>query len=250
MTNKNRRNTIKRNESKKDTTKKIRSVTAKEKVKIFIKSIDTHNTFISLISLIVSIFIFFWTYSIQEKTFKFNTYNMDLSYKINISDKIDKENISVSQNTIYITEKEYIKITLKTGGISKFGLAFPQPYYENDFDIDIINAVGSDKAIFREAQDFCCILENFSLPISDKDDDKYYSSIIFIFEDYKHNFYSNLIVFEFDKKNLTNIDTRVYDKFHLLLTSNDIQSIPAFDFEQLKRYSNFRKKMNELNIEL
>ncbi|WP_285823982.1 hypothetical protein [Schaedlerella arabinosiphila] len=202
--------------------------------KIF-ETINAYNA-VSILSPIVSIFTFCWTYSIEEKTFKSDTYSLDLSYQVNISDKIDKKNILVFQKYIRISAKDYIKVFAKTGGISKFGIVVPQPYYENDFDIKIINTVGLYEESFQEAQYVSCSIADLVLLIGYEDDDNYYSSLILIIEDYKHNFFSNLIVFEFDKKDLTNINTRIYDKIHLFLTLNDIQSIPDFDLKQLKRY--------------
>lgn len=221
--------------------------TKKGKIK---KLLEAINTYVSIFALIVSVFTFVWTYSLQNKTLKFSTYNMDLSYHIKFSDEIDKENVSFFQEYIQISAEEYLSITPKTGGIYKIALVLPQANFENDFDIHVINMNEPTVSTFQEAQDLSCTINTLTLPISDSDDSNYYSSMIFVFEDYKHNLFTNLIVFEIDKNNLSNIDERIYDESHLLLISNKTYGfMPDFDLAQLKRYLDLKKKFNELNID-
>lgn len=56
-----------------------------------------------------------------------------------------------------------------------------------------------------------------------------------------------MIVYEIDKENISNIQTRIYSDIDLLHTYNkELQILPEFDANQMSEYQNLKEKLSEI----
>lgn len=218
----------------------------KEKLKKIFETINSHNTYVSILALIVSVFSLTKSYSLQEKNSRFNTYSMDLCYSIEFSEDINECDITYEdKGMLVISSKDLMSLVPRVGGIYKVSTFFNQS--KEDFVFGSSVNIISDIVNISEAQDTIVTLENLPLMIDVMDDDKYYCSVFLLIEDYKHNFYTNMIILEVDKKNLAYIDVRVYGEVDLLYTYNeDDDYIDEFDYQQMKKYLKLKKQLDKV----
>ena len=233
-----------------------------EKLKTIFKDVNRLSLFVSVLALIFSFVSFAKSISVQEKNTLFNTYSMDLCYQIRFSEELKKENISFyhgGNNPFYngedipfynedeimliISDTDFMSIAPKVGGINRVALILNQG--KEDFLI-IAFSDGENWTGFYEAQDAFITTENFLLNIYGEDEDKYYSSAFILIEDYKHNFYLDMLIFEISKDDLSDIEKYVYNKFDLLNTYNKENYLDWFTNEQMKKYLKLRDRLNEI----
>ena len=220
----------------------------KRKLKEYLKEnlTDIIPIIISGIALIVSIVTNIQSSALKEKYDRLSTYNMDLNYQLEFSNIIDENNISFNNGIIDIEAEDHIIISPKVGGIQKVYLIY---YYEGEFfavlPLDLFTNYLVDEL---DAHDGLYELGGYSLDVIDENKNKYYSRLFIVVEDYKHNFYSNMIIYEIDKANISKMNIRVYSEIDLLYTYNkgSILQIPDFDRKQLKEYLSFRDKLDKM----
>jgi hypothetical protein len=173
---------------------------------------------------------------------------MDLCYQIEFSEDIKEENVSYYDETkkaIIISDSDYINIIPKSGGIHRISIFFSQA--KEDFVFASFDDMASNVIEIYNAQDASYMLEGFFLNIYGEDDDKYYSSAFFLIEDYVHNFYLNMLIFEINKNDFTDIEERVYDEVDLLYTYNEGEGyICWFDQEYMKKFLNLKNRMDKI----
>lgn len=219
----------------------------KKLINIF-EAINAHNTYVSILSLIISFFSLTWNYSLQVRNARYNTYNMDLCYQIEFSEDIKEENVSFydeSKQALIISDIDFINIIPKSGGIHKTSIFISQR--KEDFVFTSFDDVASNVVEIYDAQDASYTVESFILNIYAEDDDKYYSSVFILIEDYVHNFYLNMVIFEINKNDFTDIEERVYDEVDLLYTYNEEQDYLCwFDQEYMKKFLNLKNRMDKI----
>lgn len=220
----------------------------KNKLKKILQNINEHNTYVAIFSLIISIFSIIWNYSLQEKNTRFNTYNMDLCYSIEFAEDIKEENLffyDETEEAIVISGIKYVNIIPKCGGINSVSIIFN--HEKEDFVFSSFGNTLPNLVNVSEAQDAPCSFEDFLLYLYAEDDYKYYSSAFLVIEDYNHNYYSNMIVFEINKNDFTDIEERIYSEGDLLYTYNKYEGyLDFFDYEQMKIYLNLKNKLDKI----
>ena len=66
-------------------------------------------------------------------------------------------------------------------------------------------------------------------------------------KDYQNNYFTNMIVYEIQKENMSNVKTRIYSDIDLLYVYNkNISVLPEFDTNQMREYQYLKNKLNEI----
>ena len=220
----------------------------KRKLKEYLKEnlTDIITIIISGIALVVSIFTNIQNRALKERYDRLSTYNMDLNYQLDFSNELDENIVSFNNGLIEIDAEDHIVIDPKVGGIQKVYMIH---YNEGEviavFQLDLftnylVNEIDAQNGYY-EVGEYC-------LDIIDENENKYYSKLFIVVEDFKHNFYSNMIIYEIDKADISKMDIRVYNEVDLLYTYNQspFTVLPEFDSKQLKEYLSFKDKLDKI----
>lgn len=146
---------------------------------------------------------------------------------------------------LVVSDPNYIRIIPKVGGVHRIAIMLNQR--KEDFVAHTLDGTNLNLVEFAEAQNTSFSTENFPLNLYAKDEDKYYSSAFLLLEDYNHNFYSNMIIFEISKNDLSDIEEYVYDEVDLLYAYNKKDDyLDWFTNEQMKRYLKLKNRLDEI----
>ena len=218
-------------------------------LKKFIKenTLDSISILLSFIAIIVSIATFGKSASLQEKSTRYNTYNMDLNYHLKFFDELAEDEIFVDNDNdlITIVNDRFLEIVPLVGGVQKLYVVFGSQ--EDVTDMTLYDMYNDDILDYYEAQNGSYTLQGLILDIMDEDDEYYYSSVFLVLEDYKHNIFSNMITFKIHKDDL-NVQIRIFEEIDLLYAYNrEIDAgFSMFDVMQIKEYLNLKKKFDEI----
>lgn len=227
----------------------MRKENKREKNKINInkmldKIVSIISIIISIISLFVSTAFSINTKRMDEKYNKLNTYNSTLNYTIEISNEINEGQIKFGDIQV---NTGCIDIIPKIGGIERVYLV--QHYDDN---LQIMNCMELyDKGMESNynAENGQYHIDEYFLDHVLNEEDSYFGTLFLLIKDYQNNYYTNMIIYEFDKENVDNIKTRVYDEVDLLYLFNDnINSniLPNYDVQQFNEYGNFKDKLDHI----
>lgn len=195
---------------------------------------------ISICALIFSIYSHFENIRLQEKYNALSTYGMSLNYQINFSDK--EGDILLDDTHI---EGGQIEIAPITGGIEK---VYAIHYYKNNVKAILSIDPYLKEITKRDASDFSWALSEYSIDIIAQSATSCYGTLYLIIKDYQNNYYTNMLVYEFNKNNFSDYKIRKYSDIDLLhIYNNDIQVLPDFDASQMKEYQSLKEKLDEIN---
>ncbi len=135
----------------------------------------------------------------------------------------------------------------KVGGIQKLHIV----HYHNDnlieeFPIDMAD---EGAASIYDAQKGSYNFGEYTIDILDEDENNYYSTLYLIIEDYNHNIFTNMLVYEISKENMSNIEIRVYDKFNIVFaynTEDNYTNLSDFDISQIKEYQTLQDRIDKI----
>ena len=205
------------------------------------KRLDIIAIIISIIALGFSVYSHFSNINLQEKYDVLNTYEMPLSYQVEISDKTGEGNIKFSDTEI---SKGKIDIIPKIGGIEK---VYAIHYYENNVKAILPVELYSKEIENYDAQGLYCRLSEYSIDIIAQTSEEYLGTLYLVVKDYQNNYFTNMIVYEIDKENVSNVKTRIYSDIDLLhLYNENINVLPEFDASQMKEYQSLKDKLDEI----
>ena len=75
----------------------------------------------------------------------------------------------------------------------------------------------------------------------------YYGTLYLVVKDFENNYFTNMIIYEVDKDDMSIFKTRTYSEIDLLYNYNeDINVLPEFDANQMKEYQSLKKKLDEI----
>lgn len=202
---------------------------------------------VAVVALIFSYNTYNENTSLQEKIGRLNTYNMDLNYTIEYPNLGDEGYIWIDENNfLNISDKFYINPVPQLGGIKEFHvLQYEDGNIESlvsvnsitEEDINTADAPTYFYSLGGMLNDKIYINENINL---------FYLKLFFVIEDYNCNFYTNLVILEFER-DTKKIDIRIYDEMDLLYLDNTyIKNLPNFDDKMMYEYLEFRNNLKQL----
>lgn len=199
---------------------------------------------IAIISLLTSVFFSIKSSKLEEKYNKLSTYDCKLDYMIEISDKLEDGtirfgNIQVNKGCLYITPK--------VGGIEK--VYFIQYYDDNVARIDCMElySKGMESSYNAEEGQYC--IEEYFLDHVLNSKDQYLGTLFLVIKDYQNSYYTNMIIYEFDKNDPNKMQTRIYSDIDLLYLFNDeinVDVLTEYDIKQLMEYKTLKERINEI----
>jgi hypothetical protein len=212
-----------------------------------IKWIEIINLILAVLAIIISIFIHIENMGLQKQYYRINTYSMNLNYKIKLLNPTKEGDVFLEDKKIKINTPSHIGILPKVGGIQKLHIV----HYHNDnlieeFPIDMAD---EGAASIYDAQKGSYNFGEYTIDILDEDENNYYSTLYLIIEDYNHNIFTNMLVYEISKENMSNIEIRVYDKFNIVFaynTEDNYTNLSDFDISQIKEYQTLQDRIDKI----
>ncbi len=203
-------------------------------------TLEVISLIISIVSVLIAFGIGVQSWKLQKEYERLNSYSSSLDYTVEISRIKDEGKINFDGKEINTGR---IDVTPKIGGISKvYGLH----YYKNNIKAILpieLYRDGLEKT--HNAHDLMYGLDYYTLDCLAEDDESLFSTLFLVVEDYQHNYYTNMIVYEIDKENLSKIEIRVYTEIDLLYCYNeDMQVLPEYDSSQLLEYKSLLEKLS------
>lgn len=219
---------MKKNNSKKDE--------AKNKWDLLIPII------ISIISLIFSVKSNFDNRKLEEKYNILSTYGMTLSYQIDIGNETANSSFKFGDITL---NNGQIDIIPKMGGIEK---VYAVHYYQDNvkaiLPVDLYCQEAMEK---HDAQAMAFRLDEYTIDNIASDNNSFYGTLFLVIKDYQNNYYTNMIIYEINKQDTSQFQTRVYDEIDLLhLYNEDINVLPEFDLNQMEDFKCLRDKVKQI----
>lgn len=194
---------------------------------------------VSIIALGFSMYSHFKNINLQEKYDMLSTYGMTLNYQLEISDK--EGNFKFDDTEI---NNGQIDIIPKTGGIEK---VYAIHYYKDNVKAILPVELYSKEMENYNAQGLCYRLTGYSIDKIAQTSEVYFGTLYLVVKDYQNNYYTNMIVYEIDKEDMSNFKTRIYSDIDLLHVYNEnISVLPEFDANQMKEYLNLKNKIGEI----
>lgn len=211
-------------------------------MKFFEKNwIDIITIIVSIVALGFSIYSHFENINLQEKYDILSTYGMMLNYQVEISDKTGEGNIKFDDTEI---NKGQIDVIPKIGGIEK---VYAIHYYKNNVKAILPVELYSKGVESHDAQRLYYRLTEYTIDKIAQTSDVYFGTLYLVVKDYQNNYFTNMIVYEIEKEDMSNIKTRIYSDIDLLHVYNeDINILPEFDASQMKEYQNLKNKLDEI----
>lgn len=214
-----------------------------KKDKNFIKKgwVDIIVAIVSILALGFSIYSHSENINLQEKYDTLNTYGMSLNYQVKISDKIGEGKIRFGDTEINTGQLDIIP---KIGGIEKvYAIQYYKDNVKSIVPVDLYE-IGMEN---NNAQELYCQLTEYTIDQVAQTSDKYYGTLYLVVKDYQNNYFTNMIIYESEKEDLSEIKTRVYSDIDLLHVYNkNISVLPAFDADQMKEYQSLKNKLEEI----
>lgn len=196
---------------------------------------------VSIIALGFSMYSHFRNIKLQEKYDILSTYGMTLNYQVEISDKTGEGNLKFDDTEI---RKGKIDIIPKIGGIEK---VYAIHYYKNNVKAILPVELYSKEMENHDAQGLYYQLSEYSIDIIAQTSKEYFGTLYLVVKDYQNNYFTNMIVYEIEKENMSNIKTRIYSDIDLLHIYNEnINVLPEFDASQMKEYQSLKDKLDEI----
>lgn len=196
---------------------------------------------VSIIALGFSMYSHCRNINLQEKYDILSTYGMTLNYQVEISDKTGEGNLKFDNTEI---RKGKIDIIPKIGGIEK---VYAIHYYENNVKAILPVELYSKEMENHDAQGLYYQLSEYSIDIIAQTSKEYFGTLYLVVKDYQNNYFTNMIVYEIEKENMSNIKTRIYSDIDLLHIYNEnINVLPEFDASQMKEYRSLKDKLDEI----
>lgn len=203
--------------------------------------IDIITIIVSVVALGFSIYSHFKNINLQEKYDILNTYGMMLNYQVKISDKTGEGKFKFDDIEI---NKGQIDVIPKTGGIEK---VYAIHYYKNNVKAIMPVELYSKGVERHNAQGLGYQLTGYTIDKIAQTSDVYFGTLYLVVKDYQNNYFTNMIVYEIEKGDMSNIKTRIYSDIDLLYIYNkDINVLPEFDTSQMKEYQNLKNKLDEI----
>lgn len=184
----------------------------------------------------------FKNFNLQEKYDILNTYGMTLNYQVEISDKIGKGNFIFDDIEI---SKGQIDIIPKIGGIER---VYAIHYYKNNVkEILPVELYSEELVENHNAQGAYYRLDGYTIDKIAQTSEVYFGTLYLVVKDYQNNYFTNMIVYEIEKEDMSNIKTRIYSDIDLLHMYNEnINVLPGFDASQMKEYQDLKNKLDKI----
>lgn len=200
--------------------------------------IDIIAIVVSIVALVFSIYSHFKNINLQEKYDILSTYGMTLNYQVQIS---GEGNFKFDDTEI---NKGQIDIIPKIGGIEK---VYAIHYYKNNVKAILPVEPYSKGMESHDAQELFYRLTEYTIDKIAQTSDEYFGTLYLVVKDYQNNYFTNMIVYEIEKEDMSNIKTRIYSDIDLLHVYNEnINVLPEFDASQIKEYQNLKNKLDEI----
>ncbi len=224
----------------------------KKEVKIMCRIIrELKKNYIAFIGVIISVVSLFFSIIISVKTMQFeeeynklNTYNNVLNYKIKISDKIGEGKIRFGDIQV---DTGCLDIIPKVGGIEKVYLI--QYYNSNVVEISCMELYEKGVENNYNAEEGQYHIEEYFLDHVLNNADQYLGTLFLVIKDYQNNYYINMIIYEFDKNDVNNMQTRIYSDVDLLYLFNDevnLEMLTDYEIQQLMEYKTLKEKIGKI----
>lgn len=200
------------------------------------------NNWKTIIPIVISIISFVYTGVIKtnmnDKYNKLSTYMKSLNYEI----KIDS-----GEGRIQFGDEEIkggqIDVIPKIGGIEA---VYAVHYYKNNVKAILPVELDADAEKY-DAQGMFYRLSDYTIDIVALTTNVYYGTLYLVVKDFENNYFTNMIIYEVDKDDMSIFKTRTYSEIDLLYNYNeDINVLPEFDANQMKEYQSLKKKLDEI----
>ena len=200
------------------------------------------NNWKTIIPIVISIISFVYTGVIKtnmnDKYNKLSTYMKSLNYEI----KIDS-----GEGRIQFGDEEIkggqIDVIPKIGGIEA---VYAVHYYKNNVKAILPVELDADAEKY-DAQGMFYRLSDYTIDNVALTTNVYYGTLYLVVKDFENNYFTNMIIYEVDKDDMSIFKTRTYSEIDLLYNYNeDINVLPEFDANQMKEYQSLKKKLDEL----
>ena len=203
--------------------------------------LDIIAVVVSIIALGFSMYSHFKNINLQERYDILSTYGMSLNYQVEVSYKTGEGNFKFGDIEI---NKGQIDIIPKIGGIEK---VYAIHYYQNNVKKILPVELYSKEVENYDAQRLYYRLTEYSIDEIAETSKVYFGTLYLVVKDYQNNYFTNMIVYEIEKENMSNIKTRIYSDIDLLHIYNEnINVLPEFDANQMKEYQNLKNKLDEI----
>ena len=200
------------------------------------------NNWKTIIPIVISIISFVYTWVIKtnmnDKYNKLSTYMKSLNYEI----KIDS-----GEGRIQFGDEEIkggqIDVIPKIGGIEA---VYAVHYYKNNVKAILPVELDADAEKY-DAQGMFYRLSDYTIDNVALTTNVYYGTLYLVVKDFENNYFTNMIIYEVDKDDMSIFKTRTYSEIDLLYNYNeDINVLPEFDANQMKEYQSLKKKLDEI----
>lgn len=200
------------------------------------------NNWKTIIPIVISIISFVYTGVIKtnmnDKYNKLSTYMKSLNYEI----KIDS-----GEGRIQFGDEEIkggqIDVIPKIGGIEA---VYAVHYYKNNVKEILPVELDADAEKY-DAQGMFYRLSDYTIDNVALTTNVYYGTLYLVVKDFENNYFTNMIIYEVDKDDMSIFKTRTYSEIDLLYNYNeDINVLPEFDANQMKEYQSLKKKLDEI----
>ena len=200
------------------------------------------NNWKTIIPIVISIISFVYTGVIKtnmnDKYNKLSTYMKSLNYEI----KIDS-----GEGRIQFGDEEIkggqIDVIPKIGGIEA---VYAVHYYKNNVKAILPVELDADAEKYA-AQGMFYRLSDYTIDNVALTTNVYYGTLYLVVKDFENNYFTNMIIYEVDKDDMSIFKTRTYSEIDLLYNYNeDINVLPEFDANQMKEYQSLKKKLDEI----
>ena len=200
------------------------------------------NNWKTIIPIVISIISFVYTGVIKtnmnDKYNKLSTYMKSLNYEI----KIDS-----GEGRIQFGDEEIkggqIDVIPKIGGIEA---VYAVHYYKNNVKAILPVELDADAEKY-DAQGMFYRLSDYTIDNVALTTNVYYGTLYLVVKDFENNYFTNMIIYEVDKDDMSIFKTRTYSEIDLLYNYNeDINVFPEFDANQMKEYQSLKKKLDEI----
>lgn len=200
------------------------------------------NNWKTIIPIVISIISFVYTGVIKtnmnDKYNKLSTYMKSLNYEI----KIDS-----GEGRIQFGDEEIkggqIDVIPKIGGIEA---VYAVHYYKNNVKAILPVELDADAEKY-DAQGMFYRLSDYTIDNVALTTNVYYGTLYLVVKDFENNYFTNMIIYEVDKDDMSIFKTRTYSEIDLLYNYNeDINVLPEFDENQMKEYQSLKKKLDEI----
>ena len=142
-----------------------------------------------------------------------------------------------------IKGRSQIDVIPKIGGIEA---VYAVHYYKNNVKAILPVELDADAEKY-DAQGMFYRLSDYTIDNVALTTNVYYGTLYLVVKDFENNYFTNMIIYEVDKDDMSIFKTRTYSEIDLLYNYNeDINVLPEFDANQMKEYQSLKKKLDEI----